>query len=281
MSIFELCPEVHQSDPYMLLQMLVEAEYEIAGVTRPFTSDEIPGVKPGLVPQVLQAVGPCGETVLLPFSVVRLIEREFIRVVSFSKLFIAGDGSRIEPVNVFQDNERSTESTITLYELIRLLESSMNLGSPCTVIIGLFTEEVYCDFHPIHKDFLRAIPLLNQRVVGRIHNYDIISFGKDGIVSFENSLYPLPAILEHGYGYEYFSHISIKEFIRFLLNSGYADRVIILPRVRFRQGEMSTEFEWLYKFITREFKLSDLVEIQQVSDAEFSELGIPVFRGNH
>lgn len=276
------------------LQALIRAGYKIPGVTGPPTGEMVSFIQFfGQLPDVLQVRNPTdGQVVLLPFYAAlaarRLMQKRTVilqRDLTHSEIGESGWGYSPRPI--FPDEkDPAVEKGITLFELTQLLEKQRVRKKPNrAVVLGLVPEDQNL---PEEDVFWTTMSFIGTRLIGEIHYYDYLalySYPKHLPDHVTHPVYPLPPFLERTFNIPHPGPIKVFDLAAFFLREGYADRVILLPRIRVRGLMLEDDFlEAAYELSAR-FPLGQrskaiwaegFGELSRITTEELKEARIPV-----
>jgi len=221
-------------------------------------------------PLPLEAISPEGDTILLPFYAAVEAQRR-IKAENTAILTYPWRGEK--PFLVFRGRDAAGEKTIDLFNFIRLLEHLRVKGKRATMIFGLLTS--WQREPPTRREYKNEIGCLEEKIDGETGFYDYLAVTVDGEISPDETLYPFPPFLK---GLFDRTGAKVEEMIEYMLDGGYAKRVIVLPRVRHGGGMLENEFWKLQAFLRRALDLNHSSELASVSCELLEELGVPVFQ---
>ena len=204
------------------------------------------------------------------------------------------------------------EKTITIFDLISELESIRGADFPRTIIIAIVTGHTGSKNDPQEEHVLEGLNEINQQFISdqilsigdsyydalSIAYYDPSRISKEGWYTGNSpycTLYPAPGFVEGAFDANNSSGgYSRRELIAYFLKNNYADRVIILPRIRYMGGLLDSEMFSLFSLLIPEndndpdnpglledtkgiLPGTSIFDLPELEDQTLREVGIPVF----
>ncbi len=207
----------------------------------------------------------------------------------------------------------AVEKTTSLFELITLLESIKGKDFPRTVFIGVFSYSTDEKYFPQRRVVEGTLKNLRKVVSGDPGTfpygdpyYDVFGVSywdpdayDENIIqgakvymgeSPYHTLYPAPALVEGAFNKDYSTAHDRAALVRFVLDGDYADRVIVLPRIRYKGGTLEPEMVFMMQKLIpeRDEDLLDehdgilpgdsILDLPTIPDDELIKVGVPVYR---
>lgn len=206
---------------------------------------------------------------------VELITQKLKQVSGSLTTPFCSQGDWHAPGRIFEkEPEPASERTIDLFQLTKLLErQKREKAGRRTIFLWLNVPKARRHDVPGGRQYRYAInSLAKTRLKSATDYYDLIGVTqrKEGYPSL--FLYPTPPFLESLFGLDH-SGVAVSELIAFFLSGGYADRVVILPRVRYFGGWVVTEFAALELYMRNRFGK----DLPIIPTTVYRKYGVPVF----
>jgi hypothetical protein len=225
---------------------------------------------------LLTALAPDGISVVnLPYYVVEEV-KERIKENAVVLQPIKDGWHKVHKGNLLhkQQEDQASESAISLFELVQIMEEVRVSEANAKVFLGLSTRECG-DENSIQSIYKSAITSLKERIHTPFDYYDYIAVDAEtpvDIAIFQN-YYPIPPFFEEGFSLE--CDFTPARFSEYLIGSGYADSVICIPRI-FLWNHLSMKME-IARFIDDFRRNLFDVSYHEFTCDDFKKNGFPVF----
>lgn len=256
-----------------LIKRFLEEGYLFEGVNTPLSEDSLERLNWGEEVRVVSASS--GDNVIcLPIYAPLIIEGLMSDVYKPISLAVEFQGN-IPRKYTHESDDPAAEKTIGLMELIKELERVRNSRDESCIIFSLYMGR---GGEPLtSEDIKKALndPRFTKRVLESFHFYDILAINTPRINPY-GSVYPIPAFMEQ------FDidgpDTSISSLVKYFIESSYATRVIIVPRVRDRHGMIDSDFDVVAEYLREVIKTDGgVLDISEVSREVLTQAGIIVY----
>ncbi len=182
---------------------------------------------------LLTALAPDGISVVnLPYSVVEEVKKR-IKENTVALQPIKDGWHQVNKGNLLfkQKEDQASESAISLFELVKIMEEVRASKANANVFLGLSVRDCGSE-HSIQSIYKNSIVSVRERVHTSFDYYDYIAVDAETPVNtaiFEN-YYPIPPFFEEGFSLEC-KNFTPAKLSEYLIGAGYADSVICIPRI--------------------------------------------------
>jgi hypothetical protein len=204
----------------------------------------------------------------------------------------------VNPVDVLETEDPAVEKEISLSNLVALLEKIKGRDFPRTIFFAITVSYSDIKLPPGKEEVLKGLSTLKKMFYDKTEPqcgdnpfYDVIGLAylnerlRAGEKSPYTTLYPAPAFMEGALDNTYYSRESL---VKYLLAGDYADRVIYLPRLRYRGGDMFWDMSAMFNALIQEgppvnksrgiLDCDSEYDLANIPDEVLAKIGIPVWK---